>query len=85
MIFSLWQIAFTTKTNFGKEDREAKWVQAQRTLHGLDPPKVQYVDRNNHNELNQMAEDAKRRAEMARYATAVFNYLHRLSTPCRKP
>lgn len=60
------RVAFTRKKNFGKEDRELKWAQAQRTLHGLDPPEVQYVERNNHNELNQMAEDAKRRAEMTR-------------------
>lgn len=60
------RVAFTRKRNFGKEDRELKWAQAQRTLHGLDPPEVQYIERNNHNELNQMAEDAKRRAEMTR-------------------
>ncbi|KAL4568436.1 hypothetical protein LXL04_024049 [Taraxacum kok-saghyz] len=60
------RVAFTRKRNFGKEDRELKWAQAQRTLHGLDPPEVQYVERNSHNELNQMAEDAIRRAEMTR-------------------
>ncbi|XP_076917457.1 plasma membrane ATPase 3-like [Bidens hawaiensis] len=60
------RVAFTRKRNFGKEDRELKWAQAQRTLHGLDPPEIHNVDRNNYNELNQMAEDAKRRAEMAR-------------------
>ncbi|KAF5755038.1 putative P-type H(+)-exporting transporter [Helianthus annuus] len=60
------RVAFTRKRNFGKEDRELKWAQAQRTLHGLDPPEIHSVDRNNHNELNQMAEDAKRRAEMTR-------------------
>ncbi|KAI3665900.1 hypothetical protein L6452_44535 [Arctium lappa] len=60
------RVAFTRKRNFGKEDRELKWAQAQRTLHGLDPPETQFVERNNHNELNQMAEDAIRRAEMTR-------------------
>ncbi|PWA44897.1 P-type ATPase [Artemisia annua] len=60
------RVAFTRKRNFGKEDRELKWAQAQRTLHGLDPPEVLHVERNNHSELNQMAEDAKRRAEMTR-------------------
>nr|GEX10074.1 plasma membrane ATPase 1-like [Tanacetum cinerariifolium] len=52
------------KKKFGKEDRELNWAEAQRTLPRLDPPEVQYVELNNHNELNQMAEDAKRRAEM---------------------
>lgn len=55
-----------------KEDRELKWAQAQRTLHGLDRPEVQYVEHSSHNELNQMAEDAKRRAEMTRYSTVLF-------------
>ncbi|GJT70145.1 hypothetical protein Tco_1029431 [Tanacetum coccineum] len=58
------------KKNFGKEDRELNWAQAQRTLHGLDLPEVQYVECNNHNELNQMAEDAKRQAEMTRSSDA---------------
>ncbi|GFP79281.1 plasma membrane ATPase 1 [Phtheirospermum japonicum] len=60
------RIAFTRKKDFGKEDRELKWVQAQRTLHGLHPPQTQYGDRTNHNDLNQIAEEARRRAEMAR-------------------
>lgn len=72
---SLLQVAFTRKRNFGKEDRELKWAQAQRTLHGLDPPEIHNVDRNNYNELNQMAEDAKRRAEMTRY-TFLFCILY---------
>lgn len=59
-----WQIAFTRKKDFGKEDRELKWAQAQRTLHGL--PEMQKGERSNHNELNQIAEEAKRRADMAR-------------------
>ncbi|KAI3474824.1 hypothetical protein Pfo_030135 [Paulownia fortunei] len=42
------RIAFTRKKDFGKEDRELKWAQA------------------NYNDLNQIAEEAKRRAEMAR-------------------
>ncbi|XP_071703295.1 plasma membrane ATPase 3-like [Rutidosis leptorrhynchoides] len=60
------RVAFNRKENFGKQDRELKWAQAQRTLHGLDPPEVQYVKRSNQYELNQMAEDSKRRAEMTR-------------------
>ncbi|CAI9763234.1 unnamed protein product [Fraxinus pennsylvanica] len=60
------RIAFTRKKDFGKEDRELKWAQAQRTLHGLHPPEPQFTDRSNYNELNQIAEEAKRRAEIAR-------------------
>ncbi|KAL2505077.1 ATPase 11 [Abeliophyllum distichum] len=60
------RIAFTRKKDFGKEDREIKWVQAQRTLHGLHPPETQFTERSNYNELNQIAEEAKRRAEIAR-------------------
>ncbi|XP_076951361.1 plasma membrane ATPase 2-like [Bidens hawaiensis] len=70
------RVAITRKRNFGKEDHELKWAQAQRTLHRLDPPEIHNVDRNNYNELNQMAEDAKRRAKMARY----YDYLIRLTT-----
>lgn len=60
------QIAFTKKKNFGKEERERKWAQAQRTLHGLHPPETHYGDRSSHADLNQIAEEARRRAEMAR-------------------
>jgi H+-transporting ATPase len=60
------RIAFTRKKDFGKEDRELKWAQAQRTLHGLHPPETQFSERGSYNELNQIAEEAKRRAEMAR-------------------
>ncbi|XP_052196491.1 plasma membrane ATPase 3-like [Diospyros lotus] len=62
------RIAFTRKKDFGKEERELKWAQAQRTLHGLQPPetKTKFADRSTFTELNQMAEEAKRRAEIAR-------------------
>ncbi|KAL8475615.1 hypothetical protein ACS0TY_028324 [Phlomoides rotata] len=60
------RIAFTRKKDFGREDRELKWAQAQRTLHGLHPPEDKYTERSSHTELNQIAEEAKRRADMAR-------------------
>nr|KJB33642.1 hypothetical protein B456_006G023600 [Gossypium raimondii] len=64
------RIAFTRKKDFGKEERELKWAHAQRTLHGLQPPDTKmFGDRTSYNELNQMAEEAKRRAEIARYAS----------------
>ncbi|KAK2419855.1 plasma membrane ATPase [Trifolium repens] len=61
------RIAFTRKKDFGKEERELKWAHAQRTLHGLHPPETKiFNERTNHTALNQMAEEAKRRAEIAR-------------------
>ncbi|OEL17648.1 Plasma membrane ATPase 2 [Dichanthelium oligosanthes] len=59
------RIAFTRKKDFGKEERELKWAHAQRTLHGLQPPDAKLFPERV-NELNQMAEEAKRRAEIAR-------------------
>uniref|UniRef100_A0A803L908 Plasma membrane ATPase n=1 Tax=Chenopodium quinoa TaxID=63459 RepID=A0A803L908_CHEQI len=61
------RIAFTKKKDFGKEERELKWAHAQRTLHGLQAPEAKmFTERTSYHELNQMAEEAKRRAEMAR-------------------
>ncbi|CAM8960450.1 unnamed protein product [Rhodiola kirilowii] len=60
--------AFTTKKDYGREEREAQWATAQRTLHGLQPPKSSnmFDDNSNYRELNEIAEQAKRRAEVAR-------------------
>ncbi|XP_022868084.1 plasma membrane ATPase 1-like [Olea europaea var. sylvestris] len=61
------RIAFTRKKDFGKEQRELKWAHAQRTLHGLQVPDSKlFNETNNFSELNQLAEEAKRRAEIAR-------------------
>ncbi|GAY46406.1 hypothetical protein CUMW_096800 [Citrus unshiu] len=61
------RIAFTRKKDFGKEERELKWAHAQRTLHGLHAPDTKmFSEHNKFTELNQMAEEAKRRAEIAR-------------------
>lgn len=61
------QIAFTRQKDFGKEARELKWAHAQRTLHGLHPPETKmFNERSNFTDLNQMAEEARRRAEIAR-------------------
>ncbi|XP_024023249.1 plasma membrane ATPase 2 [Morus notabilis] len=61
------RIAFTRKKDFGREERELKWAHAQRTLHGLHPPETKmFTERTTYPELNQMAEEAKRRAEIAR-------------------
>nr|CAD1828007.1 unnamed protein product [Ananas comosus var. bracteatus] len=61
------RIAFTRKKDFGKEERARKWAHAQRTLHGLQPPDTKmFSDRASFADLNQMAEEARRRAEIAR-------------------
>uniref|UniRef100_A0A7C8ZTN2 P-type H(+)-exporting transporter n=1 Tax=Opuntia streptacantha TaxID=393608 RepID=A0A7C8ZTN2_OPUST len=59
--------AFTTKKDYGKGEREAQWAAAQRTLHGLQPPEASdlFADKN-YRELSEIAEQAKRRAEIAR-------------------
>ncbi|CAL5348486.1 unnamed protein product [Camellia sinensis] len=63
--------AFTTKSNYGKEEREAQWATAQRTLHGLQPPETTnlFSDKSNYRELSEIAEQAKRRAEVASLET----------------
>lgn len=60
--------AFTTKKDYGKEEREAQWAAAQRTLHGLQPPETSnlFSDKSSYRELSEIAEQAKRRAEVAR-------------------
>ncbi|GMI78147.1 H(+)-ATPase 8 [Hibiscus trionum] len=56
--------AFTTKKDYGKGEREAEWALAQRTLHGLTPPQVTNEESNK--ELSEIAEQARKRAEVAR-------------------
>ncbi|CAM8959154.1 unnamed protein product [Rhodiola kirilowii] len=61
--------AFTRKKNFGKEERSLKWAHEQRTRHGLHSPRptdILFSDRTTSTELNQLADEARRRAEMAR-------------------
>ncbi|XP_057969130.1 ATPase 8, plasma membrane-type [Malania oleifera] len=60
--------AFTTKKDYGRGEREAQWALAQRTLHGLQPPDTTglFGDANNYRELSEIAEQAKKRAEVAR-------------------
>lgn len=62
------QTAFTTKKDFGIEEREAQWAHAQRTLHGLQNPDTSnmFPEKSNYRELSEIAEQAKRRAEIAR-------------------
>lgn len=60
--------AFTRKKDYGKEAREAQWAHAQRTLHGLHPPETKklFSEKSSYHELSEIAEQAKRRAEIAR-------------------
>ncbi|OIW19413.1 hypothetical protein TanjilG_09433 [Lupinus angustifolius] len=60
--------AFTTKKDYGKEEREAQWALAQRTLHGLQPPESSNIfnEKSSYRELTEIADQAKRRAEVAR-------------------
>ncbi|KAG6410549.1 hypothetical protein SASPL_128610 [Salvia splendens] len=62
--------AFTSKKDFGKEEREAQWAHAQRTLHGLNQPEEATSnilnEKNNYRELSEIAEQAMKRAEIAR-------------------
>ncbi|KAL1809747.1 hypothetical protein DCAR_0729388 [Daucus carota subsp. sativus] len=62
------RIAFTNKKDYGRGEREAQWALAQRTLHGLQPPNTSelFTDKTNYRELSEIAEQAKRRAEVAR-------------------
>ncbi|CAA7408203.1 unnamed protein product [Spirodela intermedia] len=62
------RIAFTTKKDYGIEEREAQWATAQRTLHGLQNPQTAtlFSDKSSYRELSEIAEQAKRRAEIAR-------------------
>lgn len=62
------QTAFTTKKDYGRGEREAQWATAQRTLHGLNPPETENIlnDKTNYRELSELAEQARKRAEVAR-------------------
>ncbi|PON60865.1 P-type ATPase [Parasponia andersonii] len=60
--------AFTNKKDFGKEAREAAWATEQRTLHGLQIAETKPMSEriNTFRDINLMAEEARRRAEIAR-------------------
>ncbi|KAG6677384.1 hypothetical protein I3842_14G023600 [Carya illinoinensis] len=59
--------AFTNKKDFGWEAREAAWAAEQRTLHGLQSVEAKkFFERSTFRDVSLMAEEAKRRAEIAR-------------------
>ena len=73
------QTAFTTQKDFGKEAREAKWATEQRTLHGLQSRETKmFAENHTFRDINIMAEEAKRRAEIARsvyyYKSIITNH-----------
>ena len=57
-------MALSQNTDYGKGAREAQWASAQRSLNGLQPPEALF--HGNHGEQAELAEQAKRRAEVAR-------------------
>ncbi|KAK6264369.1 hypothetical protein QUC31_012508 [Theobroma cacao] len=56
--------AFTSKKDYGKEDRAAQWVLSQRSLQGLMATDLDFNGRKSRSSL--IAEQARRRAEIAR-------------------
>ncbi|XP_044476480.1 plasma membrane ATPase 1-like [Mangifera indica] len=59
--------ALTTQKAFGKEAREAAWATEQRTLHGLQSTEAKtFTEKHTFREIKMMAEEARRRAEIAR-------------------
>ncbi|XP_062220595.1 ATPase 8, plasma membrane-type-like [Phragmites australis] len=61
--------AFTNKNDYGKGEREAQWATAQRTLHGLNQPSASsdlFNDNTGYRDLSELAEQAAKRAEVAR-------------------
>jgi len=63
--------AFANELDYGKSKREAQWAIAQRSLHGLQQPEASGLfntdNSNDFIELSEIAEQAKRRAEIGRY------------------
>ncbi|KAI9089547.1 hypothetical protein K1719_029152 [Acacia pycnantha] len=64
------RIGFTSKKDYGRGEREAQWAASQRTLHWLNPPQIEQILNENrmrtHGESSELAESAKKRAEVAR-------------------
>ncbi|KAK6127990.1 hypothetical protein DH2020_038292 [Rehmannia glutinosa] len=63
-----WNTMIENKKDYGRGEREAQWAVAQRTLHGLQAPDTSelFSDKTNYRELSEIAEQAKKRAEVAR-------------------
>ncbi|WCJ39268.1 Plasma membrane ATPase [Euphorbia peplus] len=55
---------FSSKKDYGKEDRAAQWIVSQRSLQGLMDANLEFKGRKSRSSL--IAEQARRRAEIAR-------------------
>ncbi|CAK8570093.1 unnamed protein product [Lathyrus sativus] len=61
------RIAFTSKKDYGREGREAQWASANRSVQGLQPAVSKLFNENSsYRELSEIAEQARKRAEVAR-------------------
>ncbi|KAI8016586.1 Plasma membrane ATPase 4, partial [Camellia lanceoleosa] len=69
--------AFTTKKDYGKEEKLNGHL-LKRTLHGLQPPETSTIfnDKSSYRELSEIAEQAKRRAEVASEFGLILGYSH---------
>ena len=56
--------AFTSKKDYGKDDRAAQWILSQRSLQGLMAADLDFNGRRSRSSL--IADHARRRAEIAR-------------------
>ena len=66
-VIAILQIAFITKRDFRKEERERRWAQEQRAPDGLPQCDTSmFSAQSSYGELSRIAEQAKRRAEIAR-------------------
>ncbi|KAG6782391.1 hypothetical protein POTOM_011791 [Populus tomentosa] len=68
--------AMTTQKDFGKEAREAAWAAEQRTLHGLQSMEAKsFSEKHTFRDINIMAEEARRRAEIASFGFFPSNFI----------
>jgi hypothetical protein len=66
----------TTQKDFGKEARKAAWAAEQRTLHGLQSMEAKsFSEKHTFRDINIMAEEARRRAEIARFGLFPPNFI----------
>ncbi|CAN1259099.1 ATPase 7, plasma membrane-type [Linum perenne] len=63
-----WGLVYNQRKDFGREAREAAWATEQRTLHGLQSAEAKPIHEKGtgFREISMVAEEAKRRAEIAR-------------------
>ena len=79
-VYAFYQTAFSDKKDFGQEERRAAWAAEQRTLHGHRSAEIKiFPEKGTFRDISIMAEEAKRRAEIARLAfllklTKTLNY-----------